>query len=427
MSDAPRPSFWNTLGWGAYLACSWTWCIGMFLPVLMIRDFGWWSFPVFAIPNCLGAAAMGWVMRGPGASEAVVAAHGRAIRAFSVVTVAFQTFFLLWLTRGAQVRSTPVPQYIPIAGFGIAMLLAILNRMDRRARAVATVVLLTSIALGIAWMATAQPAVPGTSTSPQNNFQGLAFLAPVVCFGFGLSPYLDSTFHRAARNRTNSTPLAFATGFLLFFPLMIGLTASYAPALLLAPGIGVFGTAPPNLLPTVITVHVAIQLGYTVGVHASESTPQPATKSLHGWTAFAVVVLALLAIPPMGTEFLHDRSERTYRLFMSFYGLIFPAYVWICMIPTLRSPTKPTQRQLTTFLIAVTLAAPFYYIGFIQLHYWALAPGVMIPLLARFAIGRPASPSEPKGASPRDRSHEKAGSLRSSALMDRCRCLILLA
>ena len=38
MSDAPRSTFLNTIGWGAYLACSWTWCIGMFLPVLLIRD-----------------------------------------------------------------------------------------------------------------------------------------------------------------------------------------------------------------------------------------------------------------------------------------------------------------------------------------------------------------------------------------------------
>lgn len=27
--------------WALFLASSWTWCIGMFLPVLLMRDAGW--------------------------------------------------------------------------------------------------------------------------------------------------------------------------------------------------------------------------------------------------------------------------------------------------------------------------------------------------------------------------------------------------
>ena len=42
------------IGWAAFLASSWTWCIGMFLPVLMIRDYGGWGWAVFALPNILG-------------------------------------------------------------------------------------------------------------------------------------------------------------------------------------------------------------------------------------------------------------------------------------------------------------------------------------------------------------------------------------
>ena len=29
-----------SLGWAVFLATSWTWCIGMYLPVLLVRDFG---------------------------------------------------------------------------------------------------------------------------------------------------------------------------------------------------------------------------------------------------------------------------------------------------------------------------------------------------------------------------------------------------
>jgi hypothetical protein len=56
----PVAPFGSTLGWANYLGMSWTWCIGMFLPVLLVRDYGigaWW---IFAIPNVVGAAAMGW-------------------------------------------------------------------------------------------------------------------------------------------------------------------------------------------------------------------------------------------------------------------------------------------------------------------------------------------------------------------------------
>src|SRR5690242_7362807 len=62
-TGAGRTSWLRVLGWGAYLACSWTWCISMFLPVLLVRDYGVWGFVVFAVPNVIGAGAMGWVLR----------------------------------------------------------------------------------------------------------------------------------------------------------------------------------------------------------------------------------------------------------------------------------------------------------------------------------------------------------------------------
>ena len=50
------------LGWAAYLACSWTWCIGMFLPVLLVRELGTLGFVIFAVPNVVGAAMMGTIL-----------------------------------------------------------------------------------------------------------------------------------------------------------------------------------------------------------------------------------------------------------------------------------------------------------------------------------------------------------------------------
>src|SRR5947209_822212 len=83
----------SVLGWAVFLGMSWTWCIGMFLPVLMVRDYGVWGWIVFTVPNVIGAAAMGVVLRDAAASERTVAHHPTACAAFSAVTILFQVMF----------------------------------------------------------------------------------------------------------------------------------------------------------------------------------------------------------------------------------------------------------------------------------------------------------------------------------------------
>src|SRR5215211_1225762 len=67
----------------------------MFLPVLLVRDYGLWAWFVFAIPNVIGAAAMGWVLRDTDASHRMVTKHLPAVVAFSLVTIAFHVFWLV--------------------------------------------------------------------------------------------------------------------------------------------------------------------------------------------------------------------------------------------------------------------------------------------------------------------------------------------
>src|SRR5438552_18566223 len=99
--DSPQSQIANRksqiLLWSVFLACSWTWCNGMFLPVLLVRDYGVWGWIVFAIPNFLGAAAMGWVIRSREQSQKITATHKHAMIVFSFVTAAFQWFFALWI------------------------------------------------------------------------------------------------------------------------------------------------------------------------------------------------------------------------------------------------------------------------------------------------------------------------------------------
>ena len=96
----PRLEWPKAIGLGAYLACSWPWCIGMFLPTLFARVYGIWGFVIFAAPNVVGAAAMGWFLRLPGASESLLEQHRPATIWFSRVTIAFQIFFFAWLASG---------------------------------------------------------------------------------------------------------------------------------------------------------------------------------------------------------------------------------------------------------------------------------------------------------------------------------------
>jgi len=391
MSDAPRSSFLNTLGWGAYLACSWTWCIGMFLPVLLIRDFGWWSFAVFAIPNCVGAAAMGWVMKKPGTSEAVVAAHGKAIRAFSLVTMAFQAFFIYTLLK----PKSDWYQAAPVGGFAIGVLLgSIAARNTRWMHAGSWLCLAFSLAM-LVWLVATRSDPFSLPTRP-NDWHGLALLAPVCIFGFGLSPYLDATFLRAAvtpATTDGSVPARFAFGFLAFFPLMIGFTLLYAASLFGDAQPATFGSANPALAAMPVLIHVGSQLGFTLAVHGSARSvigaPDASQQRRFDWLVFPAAFVLIAAAMSKGHP---TTAEFVYRLFMSFYGLIFPAYVWICMLPTLRTPAAPSMRRLIAFGIAVVCAAPFYWLGFIELKYWALAPGVMIPLVAGLLVRK-----EPRG------------------------------
>ena len=48
-----------------FCACSWTWCIGMYLPVILLRELGWPAVIAFAAPNLVGCAAFGYLLRDP--------------------------------------------------------------------------------------------------------------------------------------------------------------------------------------------------------------------------------------------------------------------------------------------------------------------------------------------------------------------------
>lgn len=376
----------RVLTWGTYLACSWTWCIGMFLPVLLMRDYGGVAFAVFAVPNVIGAGAMGWVLSRPGASEAFVSRHRVACEAFSAVTRAFQAFFFFWLLLlPGNIGSIPVMLGAAAAG----LLVFARPRTGERTQRIGSVVLWLASAAVLAvlasrWLGNGREA---GYPSPERPLSGLLGLEPVVIFGFLLCPYLDLTFHRARQGLTaRGATWAFSIGFGIMFLAMIVLTALYGPWLAQGDGAPVVGSL-PDILEWLVAGHVVLQLAFTFGVHGtelggSEGCPMPRRRV---WMA-AVGVGIVLGIAAAALDAGGGRSgEAIYRCFMAFYGLVFPAYVWIVAI---MGRGEPRRRAMRRWAMAVGMAAPMYAIGFIGREEGWLVPGLLVVLLAG-VVGRP--------------------------------------
>ena len=386
---------WSIISWGAFLACSWTWCIGMWLPVILLRDFGIWSFAAFAIPNVFGAAAMGVVLQRRGLSEWITTEHAFAARFFSKVTIAFQFFFLLWLSGMGSVTNATWPM---VAVLCLCVAAAFIFRgLFNWLRQASVVVWIVSLLVLLWFFASERPSV-SRLPQPVLNSNELLWLTPVLVLGFLLCPYLDLTFHRARQTLHGAAgSVAFVLGFSVLFLAMIVGTLGYGVVLLST------HTEPlPMHLPTLIAVHIAIQLAFTMTVHGLgsragnevQSQNLDAKSSAPGgswlWQSvpapliLLVVALILLKVTASFEYAGLSAAEIIYRGFMSFYGLIFPAYVWLCMLPL---GTTRTPRRVWTFAAAVVLASPFYWMGFIERETIWLVPGVAIVLFAKLIAG----------------------------------------
>lgn len=359
-----RPVLQSPLGWAVFLASSWTWCIGMFLPVLLVRDYGIWGWVVFAIPNVIGAAAMGWTVRDAEASRRLVAAHRPAVVAFAIVTIAFQVFFGAWYFRDAfaldGIRGAAATGVVPLVT-AIFVTVLFLDDCPRSRLGLAAAAYLVSIVCFAVVLWIRGIGVPIAAESPQS---GLWALALASALGFALCPYLDPTFHDARQQMSvGGGRFGFGLGFGLLFLLMIVFTLTYAR-----------GPLQGALLAVV--VHLLVQLAFTSAVHLN------AILRLAGRGAVAATCIGLLLMLPLG----YFGSERVYRLFLSFYGLVFPAYVWLCMLPRWREPEAPGRRSVGVLIGTLVLAGPFYYIAFIDGRMEWAAVGVAIVLAGRLGL-----------------------------------------
>jgi hypothetical protein len=352
----------------------------MFLPVLLVRDFGEMGWLVFAAPNVVGAAAMGWVLRRRETALRLADTHRTAATAFSFVTILFHAFFVGWIIRALVGE---VAEIFTVVAAGSVF---IVGRHARRDLIIATAVL--AVSLGLFAFATWGPAAHGAIPLPTGRLpiSGLIGLAPVCVFGFALCPYLDLTFLRArASMTTNAAIAAFTLGFGIFFLLMIVFTLWYARYL--QPR---YVAALPRPLAWIIAIHMMLQTAFTVAVHGRAIAGEgrrdprgPAVFTVCAVIAFLVGVWAdHLRLPAFAG------GELVYRLFMAFYGLVFPAYVWLCMVPGRGSDAAPTKPKLIVLAVAVAVAAPMFWMGFIAGRMFWLLPGLAVVLVARLALPR---------------------------------------
>jgi hypothetical protein len=378
----------DVLLWSLFLGMSWTWCIGMFLPVILVREFGLAGWTVFAIPNVLGAAAMGWVLRTRESSTRITDHHATACAAFSWVTIAFHVFFISWFT--SRLFNTWVAG--PFLLCFLIFQAVGRNRPRNDLLSAAVTFLLSVILIAFAVNHANGHDVSSITTRPPSQWSDAMLLSTVCLFGFALCPYLDLTFHRACQNTsTTGARLAFSLGFGLFFLLMITFTLWYAPALasvIWSP------RSLPKLFALILALHLLVQSALTVVLHARHLSPrddEPRAPSELSGVALLLASLGLGIYARTPRQILSlDAGELIYRCFMGFYALVFPAYVWLCMIPG-RGSEAPTKRHLLVFASAVVIALPMFWIGFIHQKLIWLLPGLLVVLLARVAVPRRAT------------------------------------
>ena len=355
----------------------------MFLPVLLVRDLGLWGWIVFAVPNVVGAAAMGWVLSEPGRSERMVREHLAACSAFSAITIAFHVFFLLWF----------VPRLIglPFAATAFALVAIYLlitatrEKFDLPAAALVWAFSLAMLALFV--IRFGHLSVPPVGRVPTID---AIWLALVCVFGFLFCPYLDLTFHRARQAVDPvGARIAFGVGFGVCFLAMIVFSLLYATTLIPA----LSPTWRDHLRPALgalIAAHMVLQTAFTLSVHTRSFVT---IETRRGAVVLLVILAQLALFLGLGASLLPryhglDAGEVIYRLFMAFYGLVFPAYVWLCIVPGRDGSAGVTPAKVRAMVLGIAVAAPMFWMGFIENRMTWLVPGLLAVLLSRFTVPR---------------------------------------
>ncbi len=357
----------------------------MFLPALLLRDLGWAGFLIFAIPNVLGAAAMGWVLKSRGDSTRLVENHPTAVWWFSTVTLAFHLFWILWVSNFIRTAfQVPNAYLIGVGGIVVAFLV-LSDQALRRDRMPQLAAGLLTLSLGVLIATYCTPDVKQSSAALINSApKTLAplWMLPAMIFGFLLCPYLDVTFHHARQqlDTQKNGRFGFTLGFVGFFAPMILLTTRYSGVIAGALDGADFIPIATPWLAAALLAHILCQWLFTVRVHLDRIRTLPNAKAKQPLLIGVIIlaaVIGFLAIK-LPTYAGLTGGELIYRTFMSAYGLLFPAYVLYRIV-------KKKPVGLATLWIAIALATPLFWFGFMERQAIWLIPGMTIVLLGAFS------------------------------------------
>jgi hypothetical protein len=325
----------------------------MFLPIILLRDYGWPGFLVFAIPNVLGCAAFGYVLRNAGRRAELIGRHERAAVLFSATTIAYHMFFMAFLasliardTTQATLITMALPAGIFLAGYGLGW-------MPQPAWPAAAVLLYAGSMAVFTGVGTAS--LSATQWSGSFSTTDLVFLAPALVFGFLLCPYLDLTFHRALD--ASPSRHAFAIFGIAFIPILL-LTVAYRQ----------------DFTQPVVVAYITVQATFTVAAHLREIRER-------SWPREGIPRMAILLVPAAAVVLvlLPGDGENTYLRLLGFYGLLFPAYVLVFM--TGRGTATPRRSALLGWAAAMIAFLPVYEVAFVHRITWPAG----IPVAALFA------------------------------------------
>jgi hypothetical protein len=353
----------NTVLSGLALATSWTWCIGMFAPIVLGQMFGWPGIIAFAIPNIVGCTLFGY-LRSRRRSMDETRDHAFAMACFSAATVAYQLFFVGWLggpVVAEAMASTPSDGAI-LCVFAVgaaALALALLPRPALWALA----------ALGFVASLATFAFLPWGSMNPlpvngEYSLAQLGFVLPTIVFGFMLSPNLDLTFHRARQEVPEGRPPANFLVFGLGFATMLLLTVCYL-------------MSPQGLTNPAVRAHIVLQVVLTSALHISEIRGTSLSGRKRGALIFAALALGL------ATAVLAP-SKDTYLRYLGLYGLFFPAYAALAV----RTVGRPSLWAVLGVGVVVAAVVPILDDAFLDGPSLAAPLAVILPLAAIALVGR---------------------------------------
>ena len=360
----------RNIGWGLFGASAWAWCIGMYLPALLLQWYGWSGFLIVSIPNVIGATAMGLLLGRASNSRLFCKRNERTIRWFIIATVGFHLLFLGLVGRWLLPESTHLPVnnllLLPVCAWMLAWLLALLPRA-------AWPVIGAALWLAALWLLWSRlpEAWDGLGWTGDRPPVDVLWYAPIFTFGLLLCPWLDGPFHRTLQEADSRW------AFIVLgpaFALMLFVTASY-------------WRLSPNTLLVPVFAHLLVQSIFTMAANIREVSP----GGVVGGRAGFILLLPLLAVLlPWASAQLYDvpwfGALDAYLRYLVLYGMVFPAIVLFYMTPR---PWPRSAGRTMAFVSLLLICGVLGEAGLIHGHTWGhpafAALAIALLLIVRWA------------------------------------------